>query len=120
LDALQAETFKPYDLKEDVEGLYRWLEAGKQLSKYLDSKLQCLKSDIPLTETIRIIIEEFKTLIEEEESWRLFWTQFHKKPKHVKEFYSQMLFYMVSTAWLSAKIDQIIIEKNFNKETKQL
>jgi hypothetical protein len=33
LGALQNETFKPYDLEKDFEGLYRWLEDSQVISK---------------------------------------------------------------------------------------
>jgi hypothetical protein len=73
-----------------------------------------------LSLTVGFIIEDFRNLIEQQELWRLFWTPINKKQKHVTEFYSQMLFYMVSSSWISGQDNKIIIERTYNKESKQL
>lgn len=73
-----------------------------------------------MSETIEFIIQDFKTLIEQQELWRLFWTEFNKKRKHVKEFYSQMLFFMVSSAWISGQDNKISVDRIYNKDSKQL
>ncbi|MBI2791260.1 MAG: hypothetical protein HYX61_04830 [Gammaproteobacteria bacterium] len=96
LEALQKETFESYDLEKDVEGLYRWFDDSEVVSKIIDRGN--VSDNLSLFETIGIIISDFKNLIEEHEFWRLFWTDLYRKRKHVKEFYSQMLFYMVSSA----------------------
>lgn len=120
LGALQNETYKPYDLEKDYEGLYRWLEDSKIISKIIDFEHNKLDSIIPLSETAGFIVEDFRQLIEQQELWRLFWTQINKKYKHVKEFYTQMLFYMVSSSWISGHDNKIIVDRTYNKETKQL
>ncbi|HHS2948522.1 TPA: hypothetical protein ACTEL6_001729 [Legionella pneumophila] len=120
LGALQNETFKPYDLEKDFEGLYRWLEDSKVISEALNFERKNLDASAPLSETIGFIIQDFKALIEQQELWRLFWTEFNKKRKHVKEFYSQMLFFMVSSAWISGLGNKISVDRIYNKDSKQL
>ena len=120
LGALEQETYKPYDLKKDSVGIYRWLEDSEILSHIVDFKNNRLDATVPLMETVGFIIEDFRMLIEQHESWRLFWTQINKKRKHVKEFYSQMLFYLVSRSWISGQDNKIIVDKTYNKESKQL
>ncbi len=120
LSLLQDETYKPYDLKKDCVGLYRWLEDSKIISSIVDFKQSKLDSAVPLPLTVGFIIEDFRNLIEQQELWRLFWTPINKKQRHVTEFYSQMLFYMISSAWISGQDSKIIIERTYNKESKQL
>lgn len=118
LEALQNETFESYDLEKDFEGLYRWFEDANVVSKIIDRGN--VSGNLSLFETIGMIISDFKNLIEEHELWRMFWTDLYKKRKHVKEFYSQMLFYMVSSAWVAAQGNKLLIDRIFNKESHQL
>lgn len=120
LGALQQETFEPYNLEKDFDGLYRWLEDSKIFANATILSDKSLDNDVPLYETVGLIIDAFKVLIEKQEQWRMFWTDLYKKHKHVKEFYSQMLFYMVAYAWINAQGNKIAIDRAFNKENQQL
>lgn len=123
LSTLQSSTFEHYDLEKDYEGLYRWLEDSK---KFMHPDL--LKKPIDITHDHKIslqnvvetIIHNFKFMIEDKELWRMFWTEHYSKLKHVREFYSQMLFFMTGSVWLSAQGNYVTIEHVFNKDSQQL
>lgn len=121
LSTLQNNAFEHYDLEKDYAGLYRWLEDSKkfititQLPSHTASQKQ-----VTLHTIIEAIINNFKVLIEDQDLWRLFWTEHYAKLRHVREFYSQMLFFMVASNWLSGYGGNITINRDFNKENKQL
>ncbi len=120
LEQLQSEIFEHYDLEKDFDGLYRWLEDGKKFIQPSTIRFDSLQDDPSLHETVEALIQNFKKQIEMHELWRLFWTELYKRHKHVKEFYSQMLFYMVSNTWIAAQGYKVTIDRVFNKDTKQL
>ena len=64
------------------------------------------------------IIDHFKYSIEKEELWRIFWTPKYSELVHVKEFYSQMLFYAVANSWIMSKDNNLNMIRSINKETK--
>lgn len=122
LSTLQNCTFEHYDLEKDYEGLYRWLEDSKKFISV--QNIHQLPSTHDKTISLQIIVEtianNFKRIIEEQDLWRIFWTKHYSKFRHVREFYSQMLFYMVGDNWCSAYGNAFTIDREFNKETKQL
>lgn len=121
LRTLQNSTFDHYDLEKDYEGLYRWLEDSKKF--IADTQLSSLgvsHKQIALQTVVEMITNNFKELIENKDLWRLFWTEHYSKLRHVREFYSQMIFFMVASNWLSAYGGNIDINRDFNKESKQL
>ena len=65
---------------------------------------------------VESIIANFKQLIEEKELWRMFWTQRGSDFRHVKELYSQMLFYMVCESWLMAQNSDVSLVYESKKE----
>jgi hypothetical protein len=123
LKALQEHSFEHYDVEKDSEGLHRWLNDSKELIKLegfqiFKPKEINLESLVFLVESI---VTNFKQLIEERELWRMFWTRRGSDFKHVKELYSQMLFYMVCESWLVAQNSDVSLVYESNKELgKQL
>lgn len=118
LKALQEYSFEHYDLEKDAEGLHRWLNDSKELVKLEGFKIPKpkelnLESLVLLVESI---IANFKQLIEEKELWRIFWTQRGSDFRHVKELYSQMLFYMVCESWLVAQNSDVSLVYESKKE----
>ncbi len=121
MEALQKSSFHHYDVETDSEGLHRWLNDSKELVKiktFPAPKLQEINLS-SLAEAVAEIIKNFKELIEEKEIWRTFWTKQHSDFKHVKELYSQMLFFMVCETWLTSQSSDIQLIREFNKEIKQ-
>lgn len=123
LSTLQTSTFEHYDLEKDYEGLYRWLEDSKQFMNVDQLNVMATErhgNEVSLHYIVENITCSFKLMIEDNELWRIFWTEHYSKLRHVKEFYSQMLFFMVSSAWLSAKKSNITVEHFINKASQQL
>lgn len=121
LKTLQDHDPEHYDLEKDYEGLHRWLEDSKQFIKLEATASKFVEDSVEaISPVVESIIRNFKALIENKELWRIFWTVHSSKLTHVKEFYSQMLFYMVSKSWLSAQDSNINIDRVLNKETKHI
>ena len=121
MEALQKSSFHHYDLEKDPDGLHRWLNDSKELIKlkaFPTPKLKEINLN-SLAEAVAEIIKNFKDLIEDKEIWRTFWTHQRSDLKHVKEFYSQMLFFMVCETWLTSQNSDIHLTREFNKEIKQ-
>lgn len=122
LKTLQECSFDHYDLEKDYAGLYRWLDDSKkyiQLKPNADKK-QAGDSLEAIYDEIEKITLYFHELVETQDLRRIFWTEHKSKLRHVKEFYSQMLFNMASDIWLSSRESNINIERQVNKETKHL
>ena len=49
----------------------------------------------------------FKDLIENKDIWRMFWTKHRSTYRHVREYYSQMIFFTVCSAWFSSQNSNI-------------
>lgn len=121
MQALQETSFEHYDVEKDAEGLHRWLNDSKELIKsriFQTPKAKEISLE-GLAATVEEIIKNFKELIEEKEIWRTFWTQQGSKFKHVKEFYSQMLFFTVCETWLTSQSSDIHLTRKFSKEINQ-
>ena len=122
INALKGATFEHYDLKKDSEGLYRWLEDSQKFIN-LDSLQEISKCEDNLEAIsfqVELILKQFQNLIEQQDLWRMFWTKSNNKDNHVKEFYSQMLFYVVCNSWLKAQNSNIQLFREYNKEAKQI
>lgn len=122
LSALQNSTFEHYDLEKDYQGLYRWLEDSKKFINVENLNLiaNTHHKNISLQTIVETIINNFKRQIEDQDLWRIFWAEHYSKLRHKREFFSQMLFYMVGGNWLSAYGNIFTIDRDFNQENKQL
>lgn len=121
LKALKEVSFEHYDIEKDAEGLHRWLKDSEKL-------LPLGSLDIPEVEdtlegislAVQNIITHFKEAIENTELWRIFWTKTNGKTRFVKEFYSQMLFYIVCETWLTSQSSNLKLTRELNHITKQI
>ena len=122
LKTLQESSFEHYDVEKDSEGLHRWLNDSKELVNLKGFQVSQPKANdlASLVFVVEEIITNFKELIEEKELWRMFWTQRGSDFKHVKELYSQMLFYMTCYSWLTAQNSDIRLDYDVDKQIKQL
>jgi hypothetical protein len=120
LEALKNHDFSHYDIEKDWKGLHRWLKDGEKFIKFKSSnKVGFLNDDLEeIFLAVGEIIDHFKYSIEKEELWRMFWTPQYSELAHVKEFYSQMLFYAVANSWVSSKDNNLNMIRSLNKETK--
>lgn len=121
LKVLREYSFEHYDIQKDYQGLYRWLANSEQFLKLGDVKLKAPEES---QESLLLVVEEvvrnFQNLIEKNELWRMFWTKHKNKSRHVRELYSQMLFFMMAKSWVSAQDMGIELIKKVNQEVKQL
>ncbi|MFA5880161.1 MAG: hypothetical protein WC860_08345, partial [Candidatus Margulisiibacteriota bacterium] len=121
LQALKDTDFESYNIEKDVQGLHRWLKDSgnfiSTFSKNIDSIEDNLES---ISDVILDIINHFKQSIEAKKLKQIFWTKIDYDLKHVKEFYSQMLFYMACNTWLTAQNSNISLKRIFNTETNQI
>lgn len=120
LKALKDYSFEHYDLEKDYEGLYKWLENSQH---YINVELSKETAECPdnldsLTFAITSIIHHFKELIENKDVWRTFWTRHYSEYRHVRVYYSQMLFFTVCHTWLTSQNSNISI--NLLRNEKQL
>ena len=123
LKALKEYKFEHYDLKQYYEGLYTWLENSQdfiniELSKEIKNCPDNLES---IEFAVTGIIKHFKDAIENNNMWRTFWTKYGSNYRHVRVFYSQMLFFTVCNTWLTSQASNIMIklqhdEKNIGLE----
>ena len=120
LNALKDYSFEHYDLEKDYEGLYKWLENSQHFINLELSKetRECPDSLDSLTLAITSIIHHFKDLIENKDVWRTFWTRHQSAYRHVRVYYSQMLFFTVCNTWLTSQNSNITI--NLLRDEKQL
>ncbi len=123
LKTIKEHNFDHYDLEEDCQGLHRWLKDSEKFITakpsnqnvgFFDDNLESISL------AVEAIIKHFKQSIEDEELWRIFWTNHYSKLTHTKEFYSQMLFYMVASGWVASKDSNLTCVRFHNKETKQV
>ena len=120
LETLKNHDFSHYDIEEDWKGLHRWLKDGEKFIKFKSSnKVSFLNDDLEeIFLAVSEIVDHFKYSIEKEELWRMFWTPQYSELAHVKEFYSQMLFYAVANSWVNSKDNNLNMIRSINKETK--
>ncbi len=119
LRAVKEVSFIHYDIEKDTEGLYRWLADSEKFfnaPKIIESEdtLDAIEN------AVQSIINHFQNLIENQNLWRIFFTKDNGKVKQVREFYSQMLFYMVCDSWLVSQSSNIKFTKEHNQTTKQI
>ena len=122
LNSLKEARFEHYDVEEDANGLHRWLKDSAQFIGPISSASVKPSSDTleSITQVVHEIILQFKHAVENKGLKQLFWTQKGSDYKQVKEFYSQMLFYMVSDTWLMSQDSNVTVEREFNAKVKQL
>ncbi len=120
LEALKNHDFSHYDIEEDWQGLHRWLKDAEKFVKFKPaSKVGFLNDDLEeIFLAVSEIVDHFKHSIEKEELWRIFWTSQYSELVHVKEFYSQMLFYAVASSWVNSKDNNLNMTRLINRETK--
>ncbi len=120
LEALKKHNFSHYDIEEDWQGLHRWLRDAEKFVKFKPaSKVGFLNDDLEeIFLAVGEIVDHFKHSIEKEELWRIFWTAQYSELVHVKEFYSQMLFYAVANSWVNSKDNNLNMTRIINPETK--
>ncbi|MBN8827128.1 MAG: hypothetical protein J0H68_00275 [Sphingobacteriia bacterium] len=120
LKALKEYKFEHYDLETDYEGLYKWLEDSQDFINFELAKeiKNCPDNLNSLDFAITAIIKHFKDTIENKEVWRTFWTKCNLEYKHVRVYYSQMLFFTVCNSWLTSQDSNINI--NLIHSTKNI
>jgi len=120
LEALKNHDFSHYDIEQDWQGLHRWLKDAEKFVKFKPSnKVGFLNDDLEeIFLAVSEIVDHFKHSIEKEELWRIFWTPQYSELVHVKEFYSQMLFYAVASSWVNSKDNNLSMVRLINRETK--
>ena len=111
LKALKDYSFEHYDLEKDYEGLYRWLANSEHFINLELSKetKECPDNTDSLLFAVTAIIHYFKDLIENKDIWRLFWTKHRSVYRHVREYYSQMIFLTVCSTWLTSQNSNITL-----------
>lgn len=111
LKALKDYNFEHYDLEKDYEGLYKWLADTAHFTHFELSKEMrvCLDTIDALLSSVIGIISHFKNLIENSGVWKIFWVTHRLQYRHVREYYSQMIFYTVCSAWLTSQDSNIKI-----------
>ena len=109
LKALKDYSFEHYDLEKDYEGLYKWLANSEHFINLELSKetKDCPDNTDSLLFAVTSIIHHFKDLIENKDIWRLFWTKHRAAYRHVREYYSQMIFFTVCNTWLTSQNSNI-------------
>lgn len=119
---ITTENFDHYNLKEDHQGIYRWLEDSKRITKENHIKIPNAlpNNQESLKNAVLSIISDFKNLIEDDDIWRIFLTKKNGKKYNVNEFYSQMFFYASCQMWLDGQNSNINIIKEFSSEDSQL
>lgn len=119
---ITTENFDHYNLKEDHQGIYRWLEDAKIVTKENSIKIPTVLPNDQglLRNAVLSIISNFKNLIENDDIWRIFLTKRNGKKYNVNEFYSQMFFYASCQMWLDGQNSNINIIKEFSSEDHQL
>lgn len=122
LKALKEYKLEHYDLKKDYEGLYKWLENSQdfinvELSKEIKNCHDSLES---LAFAITGIIKHFRDVIENKNVWRTFWTKYGSDYRHVRVFYSQMLFFTVCNTWLTSQDSNVIINLKYSEKNIDL
>jgi|GEM_PF-1712661 len=112
LKALKEHQFEHYDLDKDHEGLYKWLENSQDFLQIELSKetKHCNNNLESLASAIKGIIAHFRDIIENKDIWRTFWTKYGSEYKHVRVFYSQMLFFTVCNTWLTSQGSNINVQ----------
>lgn len=85
LKTLQENSLEHYDIEEDYQGLRRWFEDSKKfLTPQAFSKIKSVdEKQEALFQAVEEVINQFKDLIENQELWRIFWTEHRSEPKHV-------------------------------------
>jgi hypothetical protein len=111
LKALKEYSFEHYDLEKDYEGLYKWLADSKHFTDFELSKetRACSDNIDALLSSVAGIISYFKNLIECNGVWQIFWASYQSQYRHVREYYSQMIFYTVCSGWLTSQNSNIKI-----------
>ncbi len=121
LKALKEASFEHYDIEKDVEGLHRWLKDSEKLIPLGSLDIPEVEDTLEsITLAVQNIITHFKEAIENTELWRIFWTKSNGKTRFVKEFYSQMLFYVVCEAWLTSQSSNLKLTRELNHTIKQI
>lgn len=116
LKTLKEHKFEHYDLQKDYEGLYKWLENSQDFIKVELSKetKNCLDNFESLSFSVTALINHFRDTIENKEIWRTFWTKYGSEYRHVRVFYSQMLFFTVCNSWLTSQDSNIKINLKYS------
>lgn len=122
LTALKNSDFDHYDIESDAQGLHRWL---KDSALFIDQLMPAPVGQIEDTlnailDAVQELTHHFKDIIETKSLKGLFWTKIGASFKHVKETYSQMLFYVVCHTWLSSQGSNIKLSYGMNHKTKQV
>lgn len=120
LKVLKEYAFEPYDVELDHRGVHRWLKDSEKFIAELTPGLgQAEDSLEAINELVHEIVSSFKNLIENKNMKGLFWADVRGTNKHVNEFYSQMLFFMVSKMWLAAQNSNVDVSYGKLVETEQ-
>jgi len=122
LKALKEYKFEHYDLTTDYAGLYKWLENSQDFINVELAKetKNCPDSLDSLSFAVTAIIHHFRDTIENKEVWRTFWTEYGSEYRHVRVYYSQMLFFTVCNAWLASQDSNIKINIKYSTKNIEL
>jgi hypothetical protein len=122
LKALKEYKFEHYDLEKDYEGLYKWLENSQDFIKVELAKetKNCPDNLDSLAFAVTSIIHHFTDTIENKELWRTFWTKYGAEYRHVRVYYSQMLFFAVCNTWLASQDSNIKIDLKYSTKNIDL
>ena len=120
LKVLKESAFEPYDVELDHRGVHRWLKDSEKFVAELTPNFGQLKDSLnAINELVQGIVSSFKDLVENKSMKGLFWADVRGAHKHVNEFYSQMLFFMVSKMWLAGQNSNVDVSCGKLVETDQ-
>ena len=118
LKELKSYPYEPYNLSEDWKGLHRWLlDAYKFNSEEIEQNKLDFKGIDCLNDFIHNLITSFKQQIEDG-LWTLFWTKYERQYHHVRQEYSQKLFFCLSGIFTTNFIQGINVSKDDNDSLK--
>ena len=120
LKVLKEYAFEPYDVELDHRGVHRWLKDSEKFISDLTPDLGQIEDSLePIHALVQTLITHFKDLIENQNMKGLFWADVRGTHKHVNEFYSQMLFFMVAKMWLTGQKSNVDVSYGKLVETEQ-
>lgn len=118
LKELKNYLYEPYNISEDWKGLHRWLlDAYKFNTDELKKNKLTIQGTVSLNDFVHNLITSFKEQIENN-LWSLFWTKYEHQYHHVRQEYSQKLFFCLSGIFTTNFIQGINVSKDDNDSLK--
>lgn len=100
LDVINSANIQPYDLDRDPKGVVAWHRAHEIIAREYPLALTLTgppSSDAAIA-LVKMIIEQFRILVEERGLWKVLWSD--DRPRNEKN--SQMIFYAIADAYCKA------------------